>query len=118
MKSNKPRATVGVAIALLVLLPEMSAAVRAAAHNRMQTSINLLFGSALATIGLTIPSVVFIALKFDLPLQLGLSPKDAVLLMLTFLISVTTLASGRATVLHGAVHLVLFASFLFLTIVP
>jgi Ca2+:H+ antiporter len=109
---------VGIAIALLVLLPETSAAVRAAARNRMQTSLNLALGSALATIGLTIPAVAAAAIFAGLPLALGLPAKETALLAITLLISVVTLASGRATVLHGAVHLVLFAVFLFLSIVP
>ncbi len=116
--ASAPPAVVGVAIALLVLLPETWAAARAAIRNRMQTSLNLALGSALATIGLTIPTVAAMSIMLDLPLELGLSPKDTALLMLTFIISVTTLASGRATVLQGAVHLVLFAIFLFLAVVP
>ena len=115
---HAPNAVVGVVIALLVLAPETWAAVRAAIRNRMQTSVNLLLGSALATIGLTIPVVAVISLITGTPLQLGLGPKETALLVLTFFISITTLAGERATVLHGAVHLVLFATFLFLTIVP
>jgi len=116
--ANAPTSVVGVAIALLVLLPESSAAVRAAARNRMQTSLNLALGSALATIGLTIPAVAAVSLLAGLPLALGLPPKDTALLALTLLVSAVTLASGRATILHGAVHLVVFAAFLFLSIVP
>ena len=115
---SAPVSVVGVTIALLVLLPETSAAVRAAARNRMQTSLNLALGSALATIGLTIPAVAAAAIFAGLPLALGLPVKEVALLALTLLISVVTLASGRATVLHGAVHLVLFAVFLFLSVVP
>jgi Ca2+:H+ antiporter len=113
-----PKAVIGVAIALLVLLPETWAAVRAAAANRLQTSLNLAFGSALASIGLTIPTVAAVSLLFDLPLALGLGPKDLVLLVLTFLVSAITLASGRTHVMLGAVHLVIFAAFLFLALVP
>ena len=113
-----PASVVGIAIALLVLLPETWAALRAAARNRMQTSLNLALGSALATIGLTIPSVAALAIVAGLPLALALAPKEAVLLALTLAISIVTLASGRATILHGTVHLVLFAVFLFLSIVP
>jgi len=116
--ASAPPSVVGVAIALLVLLPETVAAVRAAANNRMQTSLNLALGSSLATIGLTIPAVAAVAIFARLPLALGLPAKETALLALTMLISVVTLASGRATVLHGAVHLVLFAVFLFLSIVP
>lgn len=113
-----PYAAVGIAIALMVLLPETWAAVRAARRNRMQTSFNLALGSALATIGLSIPAVVATALALEMPLQLGLPFKEIALLALTLLISVMTLARGRATVMQGAVHLVLFAAFLFLTVVP
>ena len=116
--ASAPPAVVGVVIALLVLLPETLAAVRAALRNRMQTSLNLALGSALATIGLTIPSVACVSLLLDLPLALGLPPKETALLVLTFLISTATLAGGRATVLQGAVHLVLFATFLFLAVFP
>ena len=113
-----PPAVVGIAIALLVLLPETFAAVRAARRNRMQTSLNLALGSVLATIGLTIPVVAVLSILIDMPLFLGLGSKETVLLAVTLLVSVTTLASGRATVLQGAVHLLLFAAFLFLSIVP
>jgi Ca2+:H+ antiporter len=116
--ASAPAAVVGIVIALLVLLPETWAAVRAAARNRMQTSLNLALGSALATIGLTIPSVAAVSIYLHLPLELGLPPKEMALLALTLLVSTVTLASGRATVLQGAVHLVLFAAFLFLAIVP
>jgi Ca2+:H+ antiporter len=113
-----PHAAVGVAIALMVLLPETWAAVRAARHNRMQTSFNLALGSALATIGLSIPAVAATALALHTPLVLGLPGKEMTLLALTLLITTMTLAGGIATVLQGAVHLVLFAVFLFLTVVP
>lgn len=113
-----PHATVGIAVALMVLLPETGAAVRAALRNRMQTSFNLALGSALATIGLSIPAVVTTALALDMPLELGLPPKEIALLALTLLISAMTLSGGRATVLQGSVHLVLFAVFLFLAVVP
>jgi Ca2+:H+ antiporter len=113
-----PGPVTGIAIALLVLLPETGAALRAAMRNRMQTSLNLALGSALATIGLTIPAVAATSILLDLPLVLGLPPKEAVLLALTLLISAVTLASGSATVLQGAVHLVLFAAFLFLAVFP
>jgi Ca2+:H+ antiporter len=116
--AGMPHSVVGVAIALLVLLPETVAAVRAAVRNRMQISLNLALGSALATIGLTIPTVAVIAIALGLPLDLGLPAKEIALLALTLLLSSMTLATGRATVLHGAVHLVLFAVFLFLAMVP
>lgn len=116
--AGAPKAVLGIAIALLVLLPETWAAVRAARADRLQTSMNLALGSALASIGLTIPAVVAAATWLGLPLELGLAPKDLVLLLLTFLVSALTLGTGRTTVLQGAVHLALFAAFLFLAVVP
>jgi len=113
-----PKAVIGVVIALLVLLPETVAAARAAMANRLQTSLNLAIGSALASIGLTIPAVVCVAVWLQLPLQLGIEGKDLVLLLLTFGVGTLTLAQGRTTVMQGAVHLVIFAAFLFLTLVP
>jgi len=113
-----PRAVVGIIIALIVLLPETWAAMRAARANRLQTSMNLAIGSALASIGLTIPAVVVASVLLNLPLTLGLVPKDMALLALTFLVGAITLASGRTHLMHGAIHLVLFAAFLFLTLVP
>lgn len=115
---SAPPAVVGIAIAILVLLPETVAAVNAALRDRMQTSLNLALGSALATIGLTIPTVAAVSIFAGLPLELGLPSKEVTLLALTLLISVITFASGRATILQGAVHLVLFAVFMFLSIVP
>lgn len=116
--AHAPRVVVGIIIALLVLLPETWAATRAARANRLQTSMNLAIGSALATIGLTVPIVVLAALFFNLPLVLGLAPKDIVLLVLTLLVSTVTLSTGRTYMMQGAVHLVLFAVFLFLAFVP
>lgn len=113
-----PHAVVGIAIALMVLLPETWAALRAAMRNRMQISLNLALGSALATIGLTIPVVAITSIMLGLPLDLGLPPKEVALLTLSLILSLMTLASGRATVLQGAVHLVVFAVFLFLAMVP
>lgn len=116
--ASVPRAVVGIAIALIVLLPETWAAARAALGNRMQTSFNLALGSALATIGLTIPAVAVTSLALNLTLDLGLPKKEIALLALTLLISAMTLSRGRATVLQGAVHLVLFVVFIFLAVIP
>ncbi len=116
--AGAPKAVIGIAIALLVLLPETWAAVRAAQADRLQTSMNLALGSALASIGLTIPAVVIASVWLNLPLVLGLAPKDIVMLALAFLVSAITLGTGRTTVMQGAVHLVLFAAFLFLALVP
>jgi Ca2+:H+ antiporter len=116
--AGAPDAVIGIAIALLVLLPETVAAVRAALANRLQTSMNLALGSALATIGLTIPAVVVASQLFHLPVVLGLDPKDLVLLLLTFLVGTITLGPGRTSVMQGAVQLVVFVAFLFLSLVP
>jgi len=113
-----PASAVGLVIALLVLSPESTAAVRAAARNRMQTSLNLALGSALATIGLTIPCVAVLSVLLGLQLELGLGSAQIVLLVLTLILSTITLSSGRATVLHGAVHLVVFGAYLVLAFVP
>jgi len=116
--ANAPRAVVGIVIAALVLLPETWAAVRAARADRLQSSMNLAIGSALACIGLTVPVVVLASIAFKLPLVLGLEAKDVALLALTFLMSAFTLGTGRTYVMQGAVHLVVFAAFLVLAFVP
>ena len=116
--AGAPAPVIGVAIALLVLLPETVAAVRAARADRLQTSLNLALGSALASIGLTIPVVAAASLVLGIPVTLGLAPKDLVLLALTFVVGAITLGSGRSNLLHGAVHLVVFAAYLFLSLVP
>ncbi len=102
---------------LLVLLPETWAAVRAARANRLQSSMNLAIGSALACIGLTVPVVVLASAVFGLPLVLRLEPKDIAMLMITFLVSAVTLGAGRTYLMQGAVHLVLFAAYLFVAFV-
>ena len=109
---------VGIVIATLVLLPESLAALNAARANRLQTSLNLALGSALASIGLTIPAVAAISILLGEPLKLGLDLKEQILLAITLLVGVITLGTGRTTVLQGLVHLVIFAAFLFLAIVP
>ena len=113
-----PKAVVGIVIAAVVLMPEGLAALRAACINRLQTSMNLALGSALASIGLTIPAVAAVSVILDTPLALGLGSKEQVLLALTLLVSVMTLGTGRTTVLQGVVHLVILAAFLFLAAVP
>lgn len=111
-----PAATVGIVIAALVLLPEGLAAVGAARANRLQTSMNLALGSALASIGLTIPTVAAVSIWMERPLLLGIGGMETVLLALTLFVSGLTLSTGRTTVLQGAVHLSLFAAYLFLSI--
>ena len=113
-----PDQVVGIAVAAIVLMPEGFAAVRAARANRIQSSLNLALGSALATIGLTIPAVAAAAFMFNLPVSWGLDMKGVVLLGLTLLVSTLSLGVGRTTVLQGVIHLVIFAVFLFLAIVP
>lgn len=113
-----PPSFVGVVIALLVLLPETLAAVRAALRDRIQISLNLAYGSAMASIGLTIPVIALASVWLEGPLLLGLGSTQMVLLALTVVVSVLTVVPGRATRLQGGVHLVLLAAFLFLAINP
>src|SRR6185369_4371487 len=113
-----PKAVVGIVIAMLVLLPEGLAALRAARSNRLQTSLNLALGSALATIGLTIPAVAAVSIVLGQRLELGLDAKDQALLALTLLLSAITLGTGRTTVLQGIIHLVIFVVFVFFAVVP
>ncbi|MEY2228295.1 calcium:proton antiporter [Streptomyces sp. BF23-19] len=113
-----PQAVVGVIIALLVLLPETLAAVRAARRDRVQTSLNLAYGSAIASIGLTIPAIALASIWLSGPLLLGLGPIHMVLLALTIVVSALTIVPGRATLLQGGVHIVLLAAYLFLAVSP
>jgi Ca2+:H+ antiporter len=113
-----PSSFVGVVIAAVVLLPEGMAAVGAARANQLQTSLNLALGSALASIGLTIPAVAVVSLWMGQPLTLGLAPEEMTLLILTLFIGTVTLATGRTTILQGTVHLVIFSVFLFLSAMP
>ncbi|MCU1648377.1 MAG: ionic transporter y4hA [Nocardia sp.] len=113
-----PRAAVGVVIAMLVLLPEALAALRAARDGRVQISLNLALGSAMASIGLTIPAIAVASIWLDPPLLLGLGATEMVLLALTVVVGVLTVVPGRATLLQGAVHLTLFAAFVFLAVAP
>ena len=116
--AGAPKTIVGIAIALLVLMPEGYAAVRAARANRLQSSLNLALGSALASIGLSIPTVAAIAIFFNLPLSLGISDLNMVLMYLSLFIGALTLAIGRTTMLQGVVHLIIFFEYLFLSLVP
>jgi Ca2+:H+ antiporter len=113
-----PQSAVGVVIALVVLLPETLAAVRNARSDRMQSSFNLGFGSAMASIGLTIPVIALASIWIDTPLVLGLGPLQTVLLALSVVVAALTVLPGRATLQEAGVHLVLFASFVFLAFVP
>ncbi len=113
-----PNALVGVVIAAVVLLPEGLAALRAARLDRLQTSLNLALGSALASIGLTIPTVAIVSLATGLELTLGIDIKSTVLLLLSLFVTAISLGTGRTTVLQGTVLLVIFATYLFTTVVP
>jgi Ca2+:H+ antiporter len=113
-----PEALVGIIIAAMVLLPEAIAAYQAARANRLQTSLNLALGSALASIGMTIPAVAIVSRVTGWTLTLGIDAKSTVLLVLSILVASLSLSTGRTTVMQGTVHLVLFAVYLFTTIVP
>jgi Ca2+:H+ antiporter len=118
LAAGLPLGIVGVVIAALVLAPESLAAYNAARQNRLQTSLNLALGSALASIGLTIPAVAIVSLVMGLPLAMGIDPKGMTLLALSLFVTTISLGTGRTTVLQGVVHLVIFAAYLFTTIVP
>ena len=113
-----PKQLVGIVIAIIVLLPEGLAALSAARADRLQTSINLALGSALASIGLTIPVVAVISLWTGWPLSLGIDAKSTVLLLLSLLVTSLSLSTGRTTIMQGTIHLVIFAVYLLTTIVP
>jgi Ca2+:H+ antiporter len=113
-----PQTLLGIIIAAVVLLPESIAAFRAARANRLQTSLNLALGSALASIGLTIPAVAIVSIASGRTLSLGLDLKSTVLLVLSLIVANLSLGTGRTTVMQGTVHLVIFAVYLFTTVVP
>lgn len=113
-----PDAVAGVLVAILILLPEGVAAMRAARRDELQRSINLALGSSLATIGLTVPAVAVVTIVLERNLILGLDAKEEVLLALTIFLSLLTFGTGRTNILFGFVHLVVFATFVFLQFVP
>jgi Ca2+:H+ antiporter len=113
-----PQAVVGVIIALMVLAPETIAAIRAAGRDRIQTSLNLAYGSAMASIGLTIPAIAVASIWLSTPLTLGLEPTQIVLLAITVVAGILTVVPGVATPLQGGVHLSILAAFLFLAVTP
>lgn len=117
-RAGLPPSVVGVVIALMVLLPESIAAVRAAARDRIQTSLNLALGSAMASIGLTIPAIAIATIWLSGPLLLGLGGTHMILLALTLVVGTLTVVPGRANVLQGGVHLALLGAFLFLAASP
>jgi len=118
LRAGAPNAVVGVIIAAIVLLPEALAALRAARANRLQTSLNLALGSALASIGLTIPAVSVLSLYMQTQLVLGIDTKSTVLLILSLFTTAIALRTGRTILLHGIVLLVIFVVYLFTTVVP
>jgi Ca2+:H+ antiporter len=113
-----PESLVGIIVALVILLPEGVAALRAARKNRLQTSLNLALGSALASIGLTIPAVAIVSVFTGFPVSLGIDTKSMVLLFLSLFTIMLSFGTGRTTILQGVVLLVIFAVYLFTTIVP
>ena len=116
--ASLPKSFVGVVIAAIVLLPEGIAAAKSAMKNQLQNSINLALGSAIASIGLTIPTVAIVSLVLARNLTLGISPANTALLVLTLFVGTLTLGTGRTTVLQGAIHLVIFAVFLLVSAIP
>ncbi len=118
LAAGLPLAFVGVIIALVVLLPEGLAALRAARLGRVQTSLNLAFGSAMASIGLTIPTIAVAQIWLSTKLQLGLGPLQIVLLAIALFVSTLTVVPGRATLQQAGVHLAVFAAFLAVSVAP
>ena len=117
-KVGAPQAVAGIIIAMIVLAPESISAVQAARRDVLQKSLNLALGSSLATIGLTIPAVAVTNIILGKEIAIGISARDTLLLALTLFLSLLTLGSGRTNILAGLVHLVVFATFLFLVFVP
>jgi Ca2+:H+ antiporter len=113
-----PQMVVALSIALIVLLPESISALKAAAYGRTQTSLNLALGSALASIGMTIPAIAVISIFFGFQVNLGLGPTEIALLFLTLFVSALTLIPGKASLLQGAVHLSIFAAFVLVVFTP
>jgi Ca2+:H+ antiporter len=113
-----PLSVVAVTVALVVLAPESLAAVRSSSRGDLQTGFNLAYGSALASIGLTIPALAIVSTLLGIQLQLGLSGTDIILFVLTMIVSVVTVSSHRVTLFQGGLHLVIFSAFLFLAVSP
>lgn len=118
LRLGAPMAVVGVVIAAIVLLPETAAAMRAAARNRLQSSINLALGSVVACIGLSVPVLAVVSFWAGIPLQLGISGGASVLMALGFAVAMITYGTGRTTLLAGIVHLVLLATYVFTLFAP
>jgi Ca2+:H+ antiporter len=118
VQNNLPKVLVGIIIAAIILLPEGTAAILASLHNRLQTSLNLALGSALASIGLTIPAVSIVSILFHFDIILGIDIKSMLLLGLSVFIVVLSLVSGRTNIVYGAVLLVNLCAYIFLVINP
>ncbi len=118
VKMGAPKTLVGVIIAAVVLLPEGIAAIRAAYNNRIQSSLNLALGSALASIGLTIPAVSMVCILYDIPLVLGIDKISIILLSLSVFTTMLSLSRGKTNILYGMVLLVNLAAYIFYIIVP
>jgi Ca2+:H+ antiporter len=116
--AGAPLATVGIIIAAIVLLPETAAAIRAAARRQLQASINLALGSAVASIGLSVPVVALASFWIGQPLELGISVGASVLMGLGFVVAILTYGTGRTNLLSGIVHLVLLATYIFTVFTP
>jgi Ca2+:H+ antiporter len=113
-----PKSVVGVIIALVILMPEGLAALKAANHNRLQASLNLALGSALASIGLTIPSVALVSIFTGMTVTLGIDTKSTLLIILALFTNMLSFGTGRTNILQGVVLLVIFAVYLFMSVVP
>ncbi|MGN7820139.1 calcium:proton antiporter [Chitinophaga sp. 22536] len=113
-----PKSLVGIIIAAVILLPEGLAAIRAARRNRLQTSLNLALGSALASIGLTIPAVAIVTVFAGFSVTLGIDTKSTLLLILSLFTISISFNAGRTNILQGIVLLVILATYLFTTVVP
>jgi Ca2+:H+ antiporter len=116
--SGAPLAIVGVIIAAIVLLPETAAAIGAAARRQLQASINLALGSAVASIGLSVPVVAIASFWIGQPLELGISAGATVLMALGFVVAIITYGTGRTNLLSGIVHLVLLVTYVFTVFAP
>lgn len=113
-----PDAVTGALVALLILLPEGITAVRAAARNHLQHSLNIALGSALATVALTIPAMAFISSVIGRPMVLGLDNEDRTMLLLTFVLSILSFGTGRTNALNGVVHIIVFCVYVMLLFMP
>jgi Ca2+:H+ antiporter len=116
--AGAPLGIVGVTIAAIVLLAETAAAIRAAARRQLQASINLALGSAVASIGLSVPAVALVSFWIQQPLELGISAGATVLMALGFIVAIITYGTGRTNLLSGIVHLLLLATYIFTIFAP